>query len=105
MFLTRRSMDARRTQFELVSELTCELEPCFFLTSSQHGNASVWVMLVRNSLCVLTIQEKSVSTCACCHFPGGLTRFAPSCPQIWVDEQRKLVYFTGTKDSVLESHL
>ncbi|KAM4629639.1 dipeptidyl peptidase 9 isoform 2-T3 [Polymixia lowei] len=28
-----------------------------------------------------------------------------SCPQIWVDERAKLVYFQGTKDTPLEHHL
>lgn len=30
---------------------------------------------------------------------------SPHCLQIWVNEQTKLVYFQGTKDTPLEHHL
>lgn len=36
---------------------------------------------------------------------GTLVTAVPNCLQIWVNEQTKLVYFQGTKDTPLEHHL
>lgn len=36
---------------------------------------------------------------------AGISPGAPLPPQIWVNEETKLVYFQGTKDTPLEHHL